>query len=406
MLNMTVSNETISLLIENEEEAIRRIPVIVYLGILLIVGVVGNFTVMVIYTRYFPSSNRRTFVLCLASLDLTACVLCVPFEIADMALPYMFYETIACKFFRFFQPFTAVGSALVLLVIAIERYIKVCHPLRRQMSHFQAKLFCGTAIGIAVFCSWPTSVFHGRKKIFLRNNITGIDCSRDDYYKNSTSKFVYDVALAVMCVIGMTSLMTLYTLMGKTIYRQEKFREKNAYFGRHLSNKRQLPRESVSIQEDSTNTMLSDGAPLESSDGKENKKPKRIIFSKKGYNSPSITLAEKNNAPPLNNSNIRKERLKSQSNKIKSSRKITKTMFIITLVFVLSYLPHLAILFVKLLTDGASHSKVLSSTVFPLISRSLFINNVANPIIYGFWDASFRQKCMWCFLRKKRAIAR
>ena len=79
--------------------------------------------------------------------------------------------------------------------------------------------------------------------------------------------------------------------------------------------------------------------------------------------------------------------------------------FVITLVYILSFLPHLAMMIYKLSATPTSHvtsSHVTSSHVTSsetwlvarnLVLRSYFINSVANPIVYSFCSQTFAQDC-------------
>lgn len=73
----------------------------IYLGILIVIGVPGNLTVLFVYLLKFDSSTYRTFIVVLALIDLVGSAVCMPFEIIEMNFQYTFYAVGACKFFRF-----------------------------------------------------------------------------------------------------------------------------------------------------------------------------------------------------------------------------------------------------------------------------------------------------------------
>jgi len=74
------------------------------------------------------------------------------------------------------------------------------------------------------------------------------------------------------------------------------------------------------------------------------------------------------------------------------TKQVTFMLFIITVVFVLSFIPHLVLMVINSMDPGF----VLGMTpagiaVYNLFLRTFVINNMANPIIYGFCDKKFRK---------------
>jgi hypothetical protein len=73
-------------------------------------------------------------------------------------------------------------------------------------------------------------------------------------------------------------------------------------------------------------------------------------------------------------------------------------LFAITIVFVVSFLPHLALMVLTAVDEHFWASLSESEAVLcDLLLRSYFINNMANPIIYGFLDIKFRIECTMLF---------
>ncbi|XP_053401287.1 neuropeptides capa receptor-like [Mercenaria mercenaria] len=73
------------------------------------------------------------------------------------------------------------------------------------------------------------------------------------------------------------------------------------------------------------------------------------------------------------------------------ARKTTFIMFLVTLAFVLSFLPHLIVReFKSIFVDGSSTG---SKAVYRILTRSYFLNCAVNPIIYSIFDSRFRRAC-------------
>lgn len=105
----------------NDEEARVYIGGVVFVSILMVLGVVGNLHVLLVYLFYMKSSNHRVFILVLAVLDFSTCIIGMPFILVDLRHPLTFQSTGACKILRFINYFVAMSSFFLMLVIAIER---------------------------------------------------------------------------------------------------------------------------------------------------------------------------------------------------------------------------------------------------------------------------------------------
>uniref|UniRef100_A0A8W8JJI8 G-protein coupled receptors family 1 profile domain-containing protein n=1 Tax=Magallana gigas TaxID=29159 RepID=A0A8W8JJI8_MAGGI len=110
------SKDPYSLLLKlNNQKALRDLPVILFLGVLLIVGISGNIVVCVIYSKAKKKSTSDLFILNLAVLDLLSCTFGIPLEIADLSLPYMFNAPAVCSIGRAMESCTVIASVFTLL---------------------------------------------------------------------------------------------------------------------------------------------------------------------------------------------------------------------------------------------------------------------------------------------------
>ena len=75
------------------------------------------------------------------------------------------------------------------------------------------------------------------------------------------------------------------------------------------------------------------------------------------------------------------------------TRQVTMMLFIITVVFLLSFLPHLILMiYNSMKPDFMDDPSAVGVVFYNLCLRSFVINNMANPIIYGFCDKKFRSE--------------
>ncbi|XP_048733489.1 cholecystokinin receptor type A-like [Ostrea edulis] len=349
----------------NQIEVQRRLPPMVYLATLILFGVPGNLTVLFVYLFKFESSTHRTFIVALAIIDLVGCVVCMPFEIIEMNFQYTFYAVGACKFFRFNNTFIALTSIFVIIGLSVDRYRRVCKPLKTQMTVFTAKIACGIAVLLAILLSWPILFLLGTRHVKLPYNVTGYDCSTDDKYRSTIYPMVHNAVLFLIFVFAIVLLMVIYILIARKIFKHIKFR---STFKASISS-------SISTRKTSSTKLSSQ------------KQEAVVLVNVNNTTSPSQKVK------PSNDSNMNRSKQRNETNsEDKSKKKITKIAFAICMAFILSYLPHLVITIWTAVKGGfiAKPGPVVSA-VLPIVTRSIFINNIINPFIYSFLDRKFRR---------------
>lgn len=137
----------------NHEEAKQYVGGIIFVTIIMIIGIIGNLHVLFVYTFRMKPSNHRIFILSLAVLDMITCTVGMPFIIVDLRNPLTFTMISACKVLRFLNYFICISSALILTIIAIDRYRKICVSLGKQISRQIAKILIFVCLGISMVLS-------------------------------------------------------------------------------------------------------------------------------------------------------------------------------------------------------------------------------------------------------------
>ena len=73
------------------------------------------------------------------------------------------------------------------------------------------------------------------------------------------------------------------------------------------------------------------------------------------------------------------------------ARKTALLMFLISLAFIVSYLPHLALMLYRVLKeDFVENMDGDGRSIYRFFLRSYFLNCAINPVIYGVFDTRFR----------------
>ncbi|XP_005103907.1 uncharacterized protein LOC101848449 [Aplysia californica] len=198
---------------ENEHFAETVIPAMVFVGLLMVIGILGNLLVVYVYGFRFKSATQHFLIVCLACFDLLMGALAMPTEIADMRYHHTFDSAFACKLLRFITMFSSISSSFTLVTIAVDRHKRVTRPLTKQMAMRKAKVWEVINVLAALFFSWPTLVLTGLRTSETRvPDLLGTDCSFSDEYRFTKFPLVYNVVLG-------TGFLTLITIIGVLYFR-------------------------------------------------------------------------------------------------------------------------------------------------------------------------------------------
>ncbi|XP_062615176.1 orexin receptor type 2-like [Saccostrea cucullata] len=339
----------------NDEKAILYIPVIVYMAILMLIGIVGNMMVGVVYIKKKLKTSTDFFILNLAILDLLTCFFGIPVEIADLRFPYTFNAPAACKIFRTVESLTNMGSTLTLIAIAVDRYKRICR-LGERFSSKAAKRICAGAVIVGILTCWPAAIVFGKKTVDVGiPGIKGTDCSTDDTQRHTVYPLLYYAVVFLYFLICVIIVTVLYVKISIFIRRgKQKLRKGN-------SNKCELNSEITTTtqvsQETNTNVSL-------------------ISFTTIAGERKSIE--ETTTMAPVNT--------------IKTSR-TTVICIAITVAFIVSYLPFLVVMVTRNIKKNFEKTLTPPAEVFyKFCLKSYFINDAINPVIYSFLNAAFRQE--------------
>lgn len=183
---------------------------ITLISLLIPVGIVGNTAVIWIYLNKFNRSSYRTYVLCLAIIDITGCCLSMPYLLTHICFPVMFPSSAFCKAGAVVTVYVSFASGFTLIIIAAHRYRKICKNAS-QFPHNKVIFICLTSQGISLFFSWPAGVLYGDKTVDTGiYNISGTYCSADDNMKNLDLHGPYYIMMNAIIFVSTAILGVLY----------------------------------------------------------------------------------------------------------------------------------------------------------------------------------------------------
>lgn len=453
-----------------------HIPALVFVSLCIITGFVGNLMVLLVYKTKFRRSNHRYFILFLAALDFLACVTGMPFLVASLSLPYLMTSSALCKSMRYFHYLVNNSSGLLLLVISVERFRKICHPLKTQLNVRQTLRLCYGTIFFSAVIAIPAALLYGASTIHTGvGNITGYQCYVDDTLETPILFEIYQGVLMIETISCIVVFIFLYAFIIRKLWTSDQFIQAMRSMQSRSTSKSMhetsfstdFDREEVACEssnssfpttqgesKDSGKPMVTNGDYLrrksdlkkvyvessssalsvDSGNGVDCVQPSdqpksllrmsRELFRRKDILSKRSDLVRAQSDTRLNRAKLDNkfqtltpterravgQRLKTKQSSVDAQKpykpksttaRVTIMLFTVSMVFALSFIPHLALMIVTAhnehFLENMSEGQVM---VYQIFLRSFILNNVANPFVYLFCDSKFRKICKE-FCRKK-----
>lgn len=362
------------------------IPNDIVLMLYLSVGIFGNMVVILLYIlKMKVKRDDRFFIPVLASLDLIACLFGSSFAFAWNMFPVRFSNEILCQVLWFVSQAATIVSALTLIIIAVHRYIKVCHPTVVFSRRLKVMLIIAS-VGFGCVFSTPIFFFYGSVQIHHPTlRINGSWCGEKRVVNSGF--LIYDISAIVFYFVAAIVLAVLYILIARTIHRkfiifkssmkQGKFSKTRASIMAELNS---ITAQASTSEDDKTNVSTLSNSRANSIDyldevGTFRKSTKRGQEDKGAMSTITLHLR---------------------------TYRYSYMFMVITVLFILAYAPRVTIMLIETLDTGFWDKTDTEIPGFLFLYRLYILNHVLNPFIYGFFDTRFRQevKNVFCFCRK------
>jgi len=209
-----------------------------------------------------------------------------------------------------------------------------------------AKLLCVAVLIPSAITSWPAPFLYGDETMMTEHaNITGTRCYEDDRFKGTHLMAYYNLVLMALVVVILTVLCVLYTLIWRSLKKT------------YIVSKRRLPMTDLP-----NSSEVSQNYPTTTSE---------------------VTSSSLSTELTVVDGCVPKHR--------RIQHKTTKIFILITLIFAASFLPHLVLMTITFLDESFVGNMTFSGRLlYNTFLWCIFINNMANPFLYGFLDRQFR----------------
>lgn len=370
----------------NESKVKELTPLFTILGVLMFFGLLGNTSVLIFIWPRAKQSISSFFIQILAVVDILVC-LTISFAIFNYSTIYMFTNSAVCKIYVFSKFCTANFSGFVLITVAAYRYRKICRPVKKQLSLRGAKIAVGCGVFVVLAVSIPQLFLLETVNMEVPNNINvtllGSDCVTQVLENDSLKAFATGLeALYLICFVGASiTLFIIYSLIGRAIYLMNKNRVKlrqNSIRGRSKSFT-----DHTDVYNKSRDYEQDGDDPSDTN---------------------TVTKSSMKKADSVIKESTRYDRADTDNSGLVSMAKVTIMFFIISLGFVLTFLPYISYALWR--TFQASKSDVLFTTkpqhLFGL--NSYIINSVINPIIYAVFNVQYREFLGRCLCKCRKSV--
>ncbi|XP_045182097.2 orexin receptor type 2-like [Mercenaria mercenaria] len=357
------------------------LPSFIYTAFLMMVGMPGNFIVIIVYLLKMTKTTSRHFIISLAICDFINCAFGMPVELSLIWNFYSFDYPILCKISRFSTFFMNNTSSCVLIAIAVDRFRRVCLPLRPNMTVKHSKIICITVTIISIISAVPSLFIYGTRTILLPAPLNDTmfvlkTCYVDDSV-GTKLPLIFNLYMFIIIILMILCLGIMYALVGRVVCSRKHFSDdsfRKLKFG-------------TSVSVDSKSRF---STRFLKSFSEHSPKLFHSARTQERKDSPVPDIAEPLAIRDRAHSDISVRR--HGGKEIRAGR-TTTILFIVTLIFVLSFVPYLAIVTMRYIKKDLTKSMTpVQLTVYNLTLRSYLLNSAVNPIVYCFLNRQFRMK--------------
>ena len=397
----------------HHDKAIEYLPVMIFFALMAILGIFGNTCTIRFYSKESRKSSTSILIQCLGVIDLCVCIIVFP-SIANLAVNVYFTSATLCQFMYFLDHSFILSSVLVLWIISIDRYLKVCRPLGRQLPTTWPRRIVIVVIIFSIalsscdflaYDSVPVELSLGPENhsqtravkemepvsnvsTHKGTNKTGLEpipitlyghyCTSTENKKIQSLLRVFNVIEIVVIVIVLLTFITAYGRILHVVLKNSK-QSVNKDDGK-------------SQDQDSDNHNCMNIGMAEKSPTEPDSLASTSTYTNKIKDTRALDREEISNTTERN---IKMNKRKGRS----TEANISAMMATVSLGFVLSFIPYFIIAGTRTQTK-TSESEL--SALHQLALRSPYLNSVINPIIFCIFNPRYRKYIQMAFIKKKQ----
>eukprot|EP00057_Strongylocentrotus_purpuratus_P023324 XP_011677798.1 PREDICTED: G-protein coupled receptor moody-like [Strongylocentrotus purpuratus] len=404
--------------------ALRYILAVLIRSVLMVLGIPGNGLIIIVYLKKHRKTGTDVFILGLAIVDFIVCT-SFPLKIYSY-ITSQFTNDVLCKLMHFIIYWSTYLGTFLTTVITVDRYIAVCKPLKRRVSPKQAVIIISTCSVLAAFCAIPSVSKTGIATY-------GPAVSKCSYIYNNLAYAQIIAYLNDTLFYSCLALITfLYTLIWIAVRRRARVRVEKLGGANSISGNVRptqisvMPSEAWAGEEGANSKSPTEGhkaqvqsnyaaKTVDQSSSDEAGASRDQSAGGRGDASDLLSVEPNSNqgrpvfagnhlAPPpptpggsvsvSHGAMAKPSKAVAPAAIIRTNNKTTVMIFIITVIFFLSWIPtkiwdyYPNIKFTWLQTDPVKYN------FFYVSLFAVNLNQVINPFIYSFVNVQFRRECV------------
>ncbi|XP_045189536.2 alpha-2A adrenergic receptor-like [Mercenaria mercenaria] len=386
-----INNRTETLEQLNDRYAEALLPLTVTFGFFTLFGIFGNLIILLVFTlsRDYKRNNFKVFVLTLGVIDIITCCTLIPAEMVKQRKYFAFGDEVSCKVKCFFNVFVSTASCLALLVISVDRYRKVVQPFKKQLNpKLAVRLLFLVAFIFPLFLAIPGTMMCGIKRATMTNIYGGETeinlCETEDKYRDSIWRKLYKIVFIILLIGISCTYVILYAFVMKEATKQiraiAQLRKNSTY---------EVTYSSDIYDPNAINPKINGSRSFEENDEEQDEK---VAFQKRSISFENGSLNLKDAKKKKVSKQLSLRSMRSQAQMLRTQRFPTKTLvwFVLTIVFIITYMTHLVL---ALKVSDIVYMSPSEFSWFSFFFRFYFFNHMINPIVYAVFVKKFRESC-------------
>lgn len=197
----------------NLESCEKNIPAIIMLSIFVPIGIIGNVLILYVYGKRFKESTTRVFIMSLAIFDLITCVF-LPYKFVHLRFGELFSNLHLVRL-EIIRVYFKHISMIILPLVSIDRYRRICTPWKKQISPALAKcLVVSECIFMAPMAVVWMNVSKGEKDNHCRADETISTNYLNQDFNLTMWSYLHFAYLALPTFIPLPVMIIMYSLIG------------------------------------------------------------------------------------------------------------------------------------------------------------------------------------------------
>ena len=372
----------------NKDKTVEYLPAIIICCVIIVCGILGNSMSLAYYGFKVSRTSTNLLITSLSIIDLVTCVILIG-EVIELCYSVNFRFVAGCKIMYFMNHWLVLTSGFMLVLIALDRYRKLCNPFHWQMSVKAAKLATGATLVLAGLLSsrdlFMIDVVRVNITQYDNSMLVGYYCTHSKSDTLQTAIVIFHILDGITFVAIMLSATGMYARISVTLFKH-RTRDITSSCVRRPScvscsdttsssaKRTDTLKRDIDDTEESWSTISSGNKEVPSSSDQK----QSAGFNNSGSMSTLVHFTLSSRSP---------DKIRSAAKRnFEVEKKISLMMICVFVTSIVAFIPH----FVINLRYGGEVSEQEFNVGTQIALRLFMLNSAVNPFIMGVFNTQFR----------------